>query len=165
LYTTPVGANWNSLIDYYGDSRPFIGYEGEVGWKPYPGAPMGTQQLVAMLRFAEQYLGYPYVWGGKSPPGFDCSGFVGYVYKSVGIIPDWVVSYTGTLMDYCNRVPDGDQMPGDLVFWRGTSTDHVGIYVGNGMILDCSGGGVDYRPLSWHSAMQFLGYYRNWDSD
>lgn len=167
LTTQPIGANWNSLINYWATTYPF------PGWDPdnpedteYPGEPMPNEQYDEMLKEAQKYLGYSYLWGGKTPPYFDCSGFVGWCYKYAGIIPESVVSYTGTLQEYCDKVPDGEERPGDLVFWNGTGgttwegNAHVGIYIGNGKILDDSGGGVAYRDLTWHGTERFAGYYR-----
>lgn len=162
LTTTPTAANWNTLINYWADTNPYPGYDPT----PYPGLPMGTPQLKTMLQEAQKYLGYSYKWGGKTPPYFDCSGYVGWCYKYAGIIPESVVSYTGTLHDYCTQVPEEDALPGDLCFWNGSngttydSNAHVGIYIGNGYILDDSGKGVAYRLVTYHYQSRFAGYFR-----
>ena len=87
---------------------------------------------------AKQYLGYPYVYGGMSPAGFDCSGFVGYVYKLCGYSLKRVASdiyyNNGTSVDKANL------QPGDLVFFSNSSESigHVGIYIGSGQFIHAS---------------------------
>jgi cell wall-associated NlpC family hydrolase len=79
-----------------------------------------------------QYLGVPYVWGGESPSGFDCSGLVAYVYAQIGIsLPHYTVAqwdYPGAIY-----VPRSELEPGDLVFFDGLG--HVGIYIGGGQFI------------------------------
>lgn len=85
----------------------------------------------AVIANAKQYLGVPYVWGGSTPSGFDCSGFVSYVYRSVGI------SLPRTSRDQQNvgtRIALNQVQPGDLVF-RGLPAYHVGIYIGGGQYI------------------------------
>ena len=162
LLTVPDDTNWNTLLNYYSKTKPFVGYIPTE----YPGESMPDEVFQAMLTEAETYLGYPYTWGGKAPPYFDCSGFVGYLYKTYGIIPNDIVSYTGTLHDYCVQVTDGTQKAGDLCFWNGSNGStweqnaHVGIFIGNGYVLDCSGGGVAYRLVTYHPTSRFAGYFR-----
>ncbi len=106
-----------------------------------------------IVEIAKQYLGTPYAYGGASPSGFDCSGFVSYVAKCVGYtLPHsataiWNQGYT--------RVSRSELQPGDLVFFSKTSggkyIGHIGIYVGNGTIIHSSSpsaGGVIYSSLS-----------------
>ncbi len=91
-----------------------------------PSSTLGGQAVA----IAEQYLGVPYVWGGASPDGFDCSGLVMYVYAQLGVsLPH------NALMQYnaLPHVPTSDLEPGDLVFFYGFG--HVGIYIGGGMII------------------------------
>jgi cell wall-associated NlpC family hydrolase len=94
-----------------------------------------------------QYLGVPYVWGGATPRGFDCSGFVKYVFAQVGIsLPHYTVSqwnYPGAV-----PVPKNQLRPGDLVFFNGL--DHVGIYLGFGDFIDAphTGANVEIDSLS-----------------
>jgi peptidoglycan DL-endopeptidase CwlO len=85
-----------------------------------------------VVGIAMRYLGTPYVWGGASPRGFDCSGFVMYVFAQVGIS---LPHYTVAQWNYADSVsvPRGDLQPGDLVFFAGLG--HVGIYVGNGQFI------------------------------
>ena len=86
----------------------------------------------AVLAYASNYLGVPYVWGGTTPAGFDCSGFVRYVYAHFGIYLPRVSQDQQNVGMYVSR----DQLqPGDLVFF-GDPAHHVGIYVGNGNMID-----------------------------
>ena len=99
-----------------------------------------------VLVYAEQYIGLPYVWAGKDlyrDGGFDCSGFVNWVYNNVcgmGINSDYT-NAASLYYDYCTPVSEANAQPGDIVFWKGTyqSLDyisHVGIYCGNGIAID-----------------------------
>ena len=99
-----------------------------------------------VLVYAEQYIGLPYVWGGKDlyrDGGFDCSGFVNWVYNNVcgtNINSDWTNAQS--LYDgYCMPVSEAEARPGDIIFWKGTYQSlgyisHVGIYCGNGICID-----------------------------
>ena len=99
-----------------------------------------------VLVYAEQYIGLPYVWGGKDlyrDGGFDCSGFVNWVYNNVcgtNINSDWTNAQS--LYDgYCTPVSEAEACPGDIIFWKGTYQSlgyisHVGIYCGNGICID-----------------------------
>ena len=96
------------------------------------------------------YLGYPYVWGGSSPStSFDCSGFVCWVLNHSG----WNVGRTTAqgLCNFCTPVRYSDAKPGDLVFFMGTydtpEVSHVGIYVGNDMMIHC-GDPISYSNLN-----------------
>lgn len=118
----------------------------------------GAKQI---LGFAAQFLGTPYVWGGTSPsPGFDCSGYVQYVYRNAGI------SLSRTSEQQINNgvsVSRSDLHPGDLVFFHTYSSgaSHVGIYVGNNTMINSSNGGVSYDDMTnsyWSS--RYLGARR-----
>ena len=105
-----------------------------------------------MLHEAERYLGYPYVWGGSSPTtSFDCSGFVSYVINNCG--NGWYVGRktANGLLGCCTTVSAADAKPGDLVFFQGTyettGASHVGIYVGDGMMLHC-GNPIQYTSIN-----------------
>lgn len=103
------------------------------GFNPSDGGGKGVSGLV---NFAKKFLGTPYVWGGTSPSGFDCSGFTQYVMKEFGINLPRVSYQQG---QGGKAVGNGDLRPGDLVFWdnssRNAGADHVGIYIGNGQYI------------------------------
>jgi cell wall-associated NlpC family hydrolase len=108
--------------------------------------------LAAVYQTALQYVGTPYVFGGATPSGFDCSGFVMYVYAQYGISLAHSVpaqSAAGTI------ISEADAEPGDIVVLNNGS--HDGFYAGNGMILDAPkpGGSVSVRPL-WTSDVHFV---------
>jgi cell wall-associated NlpC family hydrolase len=96
--------------------------------------PDGTvappSQYGGVVGIAMRYLGVPYVWGGASPSGFDCSGFVMYVYAQVGVS---LPHYTGAQWNVGVPVARGDLQPGDLVFFDGLG--HVGIYIGGNQFI------------------------------
>lgn len=102
--------------------------------------PLEDEDFRAMITEAEKYLGYPYVWGGSSPStSFDCSGFVCWVINhSVGNVGRTTAN---GLLGSCTYVSPEDARPGDLIFFQGTyntsGASHVGIYVGNGMMIHC----------------------------
>jgi len=99
---------------------------GSGGGAPPPAGTLG-QQAAAL---AQQYLGVPYVWGGASPSGFDCSGLVVYVYGQLGVS---LPHYTVSLWSSGPHVSSSDLAPGDLVFFY--NLDHVGIYLGGGLFI------------------------------
>lgn len=115
-----------------------------------PPEALADEQFAAIIAEAEKYLGYPYVWGGASPStSFDCSGFV-----------SWVVNHTGWnfgrltadgLLGVCTPVSSANAKPGDLIFFQGTyntsGASHVGIYVGNGMMIHC-GDPISYANIN-----------------
>lgn len=101
-----------------------------------------------IIDIAQQFLGVPYVWGGSSPNGFDCSGFVQYVYAQRGI----QLPRTADIQATAGRpVSKAELQPGDLVFFAGdyVNISHVGIYVGNGQMIHASSShGIAYDDLS-----------------
>ena len=133
---------------------------------PPPPAPAGGKgdQIVTI---AQQYLGYRYVWGGTSPStGFDCSGFVWYVYKQAGVsIPRAPLE---SQLGAGPRISMDKLQPGDLVFWQNTykaGLSHVGIYLGGGRFINAESEavGVQIRSLSdpfW--AARYVGASRPW---
>lgn len=107
---------------------------------------------------AEKYLGVPYVWGGTTPKGFDCSGLVQYVYKKLGININRV-----SQAQFLQGTPltREELMPGDLVFFeKNGDVHHVGLYVGNGMMIHApyTGAVVSYQSIdSGHYKTEFCG--------
>jgi peptidoglycan DL-endopeptidase CwlO len=100
---------------------------------PGAGHPQAAQ-------IALQYLGVPYVWGGASPSGFDCSGLVMYVYAQLGIsLPHYTVAQWNATLP----ISQSEMAPGDLVFFDGLG--HVGIYIGNGEFVDAPHTGAVVR--------------------
>lgn len=99
-------------------------------------ASLPTANAEAIIQFGEQFMGTPYIWGGTSPsPGFDCSGFVQYVYAHFGVyLPRTSEAQYGVGVP----VSESNLQPGDLVFFStyAPGASHVGIYIGNGMMLD-----------------------------
>jgi cell wall-associated NlpC family hydrolase len=97
-----------------------------------------------VLDVAASLVGIPYVYGGSTPAGFDCSGFTQYVFAQVGIS----LGRT-TYAQYAQTYAVSDPQPGDLVFYGGSSPWHVGIYAGNGMMYDSprTGKSTSLRPL------------------
>lgn len=136
----------------------YIGMYAEGSYTDYeiPPEALEDEVFAAIITEAEKYLGYPYVWGGSSPStSFDCSGFVSWVINHSG----WDVGRLGAqgLCNICTRVSSANVQPGDLVFFTGTydtpGVSHVGIYVGNGMMIHC-GNPISYANLNssyWQS--------------
>ena len=143
------------------DLFPGSGYIGkyvEGSYTDYdiPPEALDDEVFAAIIKEAEKYLGYPYIWGGSSPStSFDCSGFVSWVINHSG----WNVGRLGAqgLCNICTPVSSANVKPGDLVFFTGTydtpGVSHVGIYVGNNMMIHC-GDPISYANLNsnyWQS--------------
>ena len=118
------------------------GTSGEYQDYDIPGEALTDEKFRKMITEAEKYLGYPYVWGGSSPStSFDCSGFVSWVINHCG--NGWNVGRqtANGLMGKCDIIPKSEAKPGDLIFFQKTyntsGASHVGIYVGNGMMIHC----------------------------
>ena len=114
-----------------------------------PGEALSDPAFAALITEAEKYLGFPYVWGGSSPgTSFDCSGFVCWVYTHSGVHNLPRTTANG-ILSQCARVSKADARPGDLIFFQGTyntsGASHVGIYVGDGMMVHCG------NPISYAS--------------
>ncbi len=141
----------------YGNRNYLFDLNTLPGYGPYnsytiPPEALSDERFARMIREAEKYLGYPYVWGGSSPSSsFDCSGFV-----------SWVVNNCGNGWNYGRLTAEGlrqvtayvypeDAMPGDLIFFQGTydttGASHCGIYVGNGMMIHC-GNPIQYTNIN-----------------
>ena len=133
-----------------------------------PGEALTDTRFANMVREAEKYLGYPYVWGGSSPStSFDCSGFVSWVINNCG--NGWSVGRqtANGLMGVCSIIPRDEAKPGDLIFFQGTydtaGASHVGIYVGNGMMIHC-GNPISYASIEtsyWQQHFYCFGRIRN----
>ena len=143
------------------DLFPGSGYIGkyvEGSYTDYdiPPEALDDEVFAAIIKEAEKYLGYPYIWGGSSPStSFDCSGFVSWAINHSG----WDVGRLGAqgLCNICTPVSSANVKPGDLVFFTGTydtpGVSHVGIYVGNNMMIHC-GDPISYANLNsnyWQS--------------
>ena len=116
-----------------------------------PPEALQDEEFARMIREAEKYLGVPYVWGGYSPSGFDCSGFVSYVINHCGNGWNYGRLTADGLRGVCTYVSPGEVKPGDLIFFQGTyntsGASHVGIYVGNNMMIHC-GDPIHYSNIS-----------------
>lgn len=128
---------------YSNPTGPYTDYD-------IPGEALTDEKFAKMIKEAEKYLGYPYVWGGSSPStSFDCSGFVSWVINNCG--NGWNVGRqtAESLRRMCDIIPPSEAKPGDLIFFQGTyetsGASHIGIYVGNGMMIHCG------NPISYAS--------------
>ena len=128
------------------------GSSGEYQDYDIPGEALTDEKFRKMITEAEKYLGYPYVWGGSSPStSFDCSGFVSWVINHCG--NGWNVGRqtANGLMGKCDIIPKSEAKPGDLIFFQKTyntsGASHVGIYVGNGMMIHC-GDPISYANIN-----------------
>lgn len=143
------------------------GSSGEYQDYDIPGEALTDEKFRKMITEAEKYLGYPYVWGGSSPStSFDCSGFVSWVINHCG--NGWNVGRqtANGLMGKCDIIPKSEAKPGDLIFFQKTyntsGASHVGIYVGNGMMIHC-GSPISYASIEtsyWRQHYYFMGRIR-----
>lgn len=130
-----------------------------------PAEALSDPQFAAMMEEAEKYLGYPYVWGGSSPStSFDCSGFVSWVVNHCGV--GWNIGRLGAdgLRHTCSYVSPSSARPGDLIFFEGTydttGASHVGIYLGDNMMIHC-GDPIQYADITSNYWQQhFLSFGR-----
>ena len=160
-------ATYMSTLGNRPDLFPSSGYVNKyienppTAWE-IPAEYLTDERFNTLITEAEKYLGYPYVWGGSSPStSFDCSGFVSYVLTNSGLCNTGRLGAQGL---YNISTPVSDPQPGDLVFFVGTydttGVSHVGIYVGDGMMLHC-GDPIQYSNLNtsyWQS--HFYAYGR-----
>ena len=160
-------ATYMSTLGNRPDLFPSSGYVNKyienppTAWE-IPSEYLTDERFNTLITEAEKYLGYPYVWGGSSPStSFDCSGFVSYVLTNSGLCNTGRLGAQGL---YNISTPVSDPQPGDLVFFVGTydtsGVSHVGIYVGDGMMLHC-GDPIQYSNLNtsyWQS--HFYAYGR-----
>ena len=130
-----------------------------------PPEALSDERFAAMIAEAEKYLGYPYVWGGSSPStSFDCSGFVCWVINHSGVGSVGRTTAQG-IFNYTTPIAPSEAKPGDIIFFTGTydsgsAVSHVGIYVGNGMMIHC-GNPISYASVNtpyWQS--HFYAYGR-----
>jgi cell wall-associated NlpC family hydrolase len=160
-YDVPVDGDYGpatkaAVAEFQRDNH--LAVDGELGSSSYQALlhralPTTTHKSYfaganGIICLARQYLGVPYVWGGSSPNGFDCSGFVQYVYAQKGIH----LPRTADIQATAGRpISKAELMPGDLVFFAGdyVNISHVGIYVGNGQMIHASSTyGIAYDSLS-----------------
>lgn len=143
------------------------GSSGEYQDYDIPGEALTDEKFRKMITEAEKYLSYPYVWGGSSPStSFDCSGFVSWVINHCG--NGWNVGRqtANGLMGKCDIIPKSEAKPGDLIFFQKTyntsGASHVGIYVGNGMMIHC-GNPISYASIEtnyWRQHYYCMGRIR-----
>lgn len=143
------------------------GSSGEYQDYDIPGEALTDEKFRKMITEAEKYLGYPYVWGGSSPStSFDCSGFVSWVINHCG--NGWNVGRqtANGLIGKCDIIPKSEAKPGDLIFFQKTyntsGASHVGIYVGNGMMIHC-GNPISYASIEtsyWRQHYYCMGKIR-----
>lgn len=143
------------------------GSSGEYQDYDIPGEALTDEKFRKMITEAEKYLGYLYVWGGSSPStSFDCSGFVSWVINHCG--HGWNVGRqtANGLMGKCDIIPKSEAKPGDLIFFQKTyntsGASHVGIYVGNGMMIHC-GNPISYASIEtnyWRQHYYCMGRIR-----
>lgn len=147
------------LLETYGNKPELFGENiyaqvnpGDYQDYDIPPEALTDQRFANMIQEAEKYLGYPYVWGGSSPStSFDCSGFVSYVINHCGNGWSMGRQTANGLLGQCTRVSAANAKPGDLIFFQGTyatsGASHVGIYVGNGMMIHC-GNPIQYASVN-----------------
>lgn len=150
----------NALPSFDGTAVPVDRYE-------IPPEALSDTRFANMIREAEKYLGYPYVWGGSSPStSFDCSGFVCWVLNHCG--NGWDVGRTTAegLRQMCSYVAPSEARPGDIIFFQGTydtsGASHVGIYVGDGKMIHC-GNPIQYANINtsyWQNHFYMFGRMR-----
>lgn len=116
-----------------------------------PGEAMSDPVFAALIREAEKYLGFPYVWGGSTPEtSFDCSGYICYIMTNSGVYNLPRTTATG-IYNQCVPISREEARPGDLVFFSGTydspgPISHIGLYVGDGMMIHC-GDPIQYASI------------------
>ena len=165
MYATYM-ATLGNRPDLFPDSQ-YVGMYIDTEYEDYeiPTEALSDPRFAAMMEEAEKYLGYPYVWGGSSPStSFDCSGFVSWVINNCG--EGWSIGRLGAegLRNTCSYVSPVNARPGDLIFFEGTydtsGASHVGIYVGNNMMIHC-GDPLQYASINTNYWQQhFLSFGR-----
>lgn len=156
MYTILMETRGNKPELFDAEDNPFVGSLDITPPTPYeiPPAALADPQFAALIREAEKYLGYPYVWGGSKPnTSFDCSGFTCWVLNQSGVASIGRTNARG-LYKRSTVVSRAEAKPGDLIFFTGARAaqighpvTHVGIYVGNDMMIHCAGNGVEYHTI------------------
>ncbi len=156
MYAVLMETRGNKPELFDAEDNPFVGSLDITPPTPYeiPPAALADPQFAALIREAEKYLGYPYVWGGSKPStSFDCSGFTCWVLNQSGVASVGRTNARG-LYKRSTVVSRAEAKPGDLIFFTGARAaqighpvTHVGIYVGNGMMIHCAGNGVEYHTI------------------
>lgn len=139
-------------------NKPYL-FEGNIYAHPgeytdyeIPPEALADETFAALIAEAEKYLGYPYVWGGSKPStSFDCSGFVCWVLDNSGVYPMGRTNAQG-IFNQTTPIAPSEAKPGDIIFFTGTydssgPVSHVGIYVGDNMMIHCASGGVQYARM------------------
>lgn len=157
LYQVLMEIRGNKPELFASDNDPFVGEPDFTAPEPYefPPEALSDPKFAALIAEANKYLGYPYVWGGSKPStSFDCSGFTCWVLNQSGAASVGRTNARG-LYKKSTVVSASNARPGDLVFFTGTRATeighpvtHVGIYVGNGMMIHCAGNGVEYKSIT-----------------
>ena len=134
-----------------GSGRIPPGSPGGPQYPTYPGEPITDADYAALIAEAEKHLGKAYVFGASGPANFDCSGFVSWVLDKSGVKPMSRTNAQG-IYNMCTPVSPDNAKPGDLIFFTGTystpnAVSHIGIYVGNGMMLHC-GDPIQYTSIN-----------------
>ena len=156
MYAILMETRGNKPELFDAEDNPFVGSLDITPPTPYeiPPAALADPQFAALIREAEKYLGYPYVWGGSKPStSFDCSGFTCWVLNQSGVANVGRTNARG-LYKRSTVVSRAEAKSGDLIFFTGARAaqighpvTHVGIYVGNGMMIHCAGNGVEYHTI------------------
>lgn len=139
-------------------NRPYL-FEGNIyahrsEYTDYdiPPEALADPEFAALIAESEKYLGYPYVWGGSRPStGFDCSGYVCWVLNNSGVYPMSRTNAQG-IFNQCAKIAPSEAKPGDIIFFTGTydssgPVSHVGIYVGDGMMIH-AGKPIQYASIN-----------------
>jgi cell wall-associated NlpC family hydrolase len=137
---------------YLFEGNIYVHNKGEYTDYDIPPDALTDPAFASLIREAEKYLGYPYVWGGSSPStSFDCSGFVTWVLNQSGVYPMSRTTAQG-IFNQSAKIPPSEARPGDIIFFTGTyassgAVSHVGIYVGNGMMIH-AGNPIQYASVN-----------------
>ena len=156
MYSVLMQTKGNKPELFSEEDNPFVGTLDFTPPEPYaiPPEALSDPAFAALIAEANKYLGYPYVWGGSKPStSFDCSGFTCWVLNHSGVASVGRTNARG-LYKRSTVVSRANARPGDLVFFTGARAaeighpvTHVGIYVGNGMMIHCAGNGVEYKSI------------------